>query len=245
MTESTASDDTGRAEAGCCREFSITEGGQAVVEFGDHRLNPIQLTVRAAAFRLLLDKGQPMTMTSIAKGAGVDVATTIAVLEGFAETGNVSIAGDRVIGIAGLSVEPTRHRVDVAAGRRWTWCALDAVGIVGAIGDGFIRSETADVAAELRIADGMLESTDLAVFVAEGYGLTSAVDQWCPLVNFFPNLESATAWAEANGVPGRSIPVTTISSGLIERWQSVLSHDWPESTFEARARGRPRVRGQA
>lgn len=73
-----------------------------------------------------------------------------------------------------------------------------------------------------------MESTDLAVYVAEGYGLTSAVDQWCPLVNFFPNLESATAWAEATDVPGRSIPVTTISAQLIERWQSVLHYDSPE-----------------
>jgi hypothetical protein len=181
LTVSAASDDTRCAEAGCCGELSAAEGGQSGVEFGDHRLNPIQLTVRAAAFRLLLDKGQPVAVTSVAEAAGVDVATTIAVLEGFAQTGNVSIAGDQVIGIAGLSVEPTRHRVELAAGRRLTWCALDAVGIVGAIGDGVIHSETADRAVELRVADGKLESTDLAMFVAEGYGLTSAVDQWCPL----------------------------------------------------------------
>lgn len=40
------------------------------------------------------------------------------------------------------SVEPTRHLIDVEVGRRWTWCALDAVGIVGALGAGVIYSQT-------------------------------------------------------------------------------------------------------
>ena len=187
-------------------------------------LDPIQLTVRAAAFRLLLDAGQPATVTSVAESAGVDVATTIEVLEGFAKTGNVSFVGDQVVGVAGLSVEPTQHRIELAAGRRWSWCALDAVGIVGAIGDGVIHSEIADRHVQLQVEDGEVESTNLAVFVADGYGMTSAVDQWCPLVNFFPTIESATAWAEETGVAGRSIPVTAIASQLIERWRSVLNH---------------------
>jgi hypothetical protein len=37
-------------------------------------------------------------VTSIAEAAGVDVATTMEVLEGFAQTGNVSVAGDQVVG---------------------------------------------------------------------------------------------------------------------------------------------------
>jgi len=210
------SGDTGCTEPDCCCEPSALKGGQSGVEFGDHRLDPVQWAVRAAAFRLLLDEGQPATVTSIAEAAGVNVATTIEVLEGFAKTGNVSVAGDQVAGITGLSVEATQHRIDSAVGRRWTWCALDAIGIVGAIGEGIIHSEMADGPMQLEVKDGEVESTDL-VFVADGYGMTSAVDQWCPLVNFFPTLESATTWAEATGVPGRSIPVTTIASQLIER----------------------------
>lgn len=228
MTVSGASDDTGCAEAGCCGELSVAEGGQSGVEFGDHRLNQVQRAVRAAAFRILLDKGQPAAVASVADAAGLEVAATIGLLEGFAQTGNVSFAGDQVVGIAGLSVEPTHHRIDLALGRRWTWCALDAVGIVGALGDGVIHSEMADRRVQLQVKDGEVESTDLAVFVAEGYGMTSAVDQWCPLVNFFPTIESATAWADESGVSGRSIPVTTISSQLVERWQSVLNHHQPE-----------------
>lgn len=229
MTLAGGSGDTGCTNPDCCGcESSASEGEGSGVEFGDHRLDPVQLAVRAAAFRILLDEGQPATVTSIAESAGVDVANTIEVLEGFAKTGNVSFAGDQVLGIAGLSVEPTQHRIDLADARRWTWCALDAVGIVGAIGDGVIHSEMAQVPVQLHVKDGEVESTNLAVFVADGYGMTSAVDQWCPLVNFFPTLESATAWAEATGAPGRSIPVTTIAPQLIERWRSVLNHHQPD-----------------
>jgi len=229
LTLAGGSGDTGCTDADCCGcESSALKGGPSGVEFGDHRLDSVQWAVRAAAFRLLLDEGQPAAMTSIAEAAGVGVTTTLEVLEGFAKTGNVSFAGDQVVGIAGLSVEPTQHRIDLAAGRRWTWCALDAVGIVGAIGDGVIHSEMAQCPVQVHVKDGEVESTNLAVFVADGYGMTSAVDQWCPLVNFFATLESATAWAEEFGVAGRSIPVTTIAPQLIERWRLVLNHHQPD-----------------
>lgn len=58
----------------------------------------------------------------------------------------------------------------------------------------------------------MIRCGDLAVFVADGYGMTSAVNQLCRPVNFFPTLESAMARTEETGVPGRSINVMTIAS---------------------------------
>lgn len=166
-----------------------------------------------------------MAVTSIAEAADVDVATTIEVLEGFAQTGNVSFGGDQVVGIAGLSVEPTRHRIELTAGRRWTWCALDAVGIVGAIGEGVIHSDMGDGLVRIEVNDGEIELNDHAVLVPDGYGMTSSVDQWCPLANFFPTTEAATAWAETNRVKGQAIPVTTVAPQLIERWSALLNHE--------------------
>lgn len=195
-----------------------------MVGFGDRGLDSVQLAVRAAAFDLLLDTGQPAAITSIAASAGVDPATAAEVLEGFARTGNVSLKGDRVVGVAGLSVEPTRHRIELTVGRRWTWCALDAIGIVGAIGDGVIHPELGEGQKQLNVRDGEIEWNDLAVLIPDGYGMTSAVDQWCPLANFFPTVASATVWAESNGVQGQAMSVTAIASQLIERWASVLNH---------------------
>lgn len=210
----------------CCCEASPVAEDSNGIEFGDHRLDPLQLTVLTGAFRLLLDSGQPIDVKSIADAASVDLATATEVLEGFARTGNVSLKGGRVVGIAGLSVEPTRHRIELAIGRRWTWCALDAIGIVGAIGDGVIQSEVGDRQVQLRVEGGEIRSKDLAVLVPDGYGTTSAVDQWCPLANFFPNVTSATVWAESNGVKGQVKLVTAIAPQLIERWTAVLNNHW-------------------
>jgi hypothetical protein len=102
-------------------------------------------------------------------------------------------------------------------GRRWAWCALDAVGIVGAVGEGNIRSETADGRVELHVQHGELEPSEVASFVPDGSGMTSSVDQWCPLVNFFPTFEAATARAEQSGLPGRPVALTTIAARLVDR----------------------------
>jgi len=99
-------DDSGCTDIACCCDASSVANGSDAVEFGDHRLDPVQLTVRAAAFRLLVDSGQPVDIASIAKAAGVERAKATEVLDGFARTGNVSLKGDRVVGIAGLSIEP-------------------------------------------------------------------------------------------------------------------------------------------
>jgi hypothetical protein len=107
--------------------------------------------------------------------------------------------GDRVVGIAGLSIEPTQHRIELAVGQRWTWYALDAVGIVGTIGDGVIHSQVADGPMQLNVEDGEIESNDLAVLIPDGYGMTSSVDEWCPLANFFPTEASATVGATSTG----------------------------------------------
>lgn len=194
------------------------------IEFGDHRLDRNQLTVRATAFRLLLEEGRPVAVPSVAAEAGVGVATTIEVLEGFADRGNTRLSGDQVVGMAGLSVEFIPHRIHLAIGRRWTWCALDAVGIVGAVGEGVIRSETGHGPVAIHIRNGDLAPTNLAVFVADGYGMTSSVDQWCPLVNFFFTFEAATTWAQRARVPGKPVAVTSIAPQVIERWRSILDH---------------------
>lgn len=93
-----------------------------MVEFGDRGLDSVQLAVRAAAFDLLLDSGQPAAITSIAASAGVDSATATEVLEGFSRTGNVSLKGGRVVGIAGLTVE-SRKRL------RASLCAVSIWGV--------------------------------------------------------------------------------------------------------------------
>jgi hypothetical protein len=180
--------------------------------------------VRAATFRLLLEKGGSVPVASVAAATHLDADTVRRVFDGFATTGNIKLHGGNVIGIAGLSVEATRHRIELAGGARWTWCALDAIGIVGAIGDGVIHSDIDNGCVRLEVRGGEIEVNDLVVLVPDSYGLTSSVDQWCPLANFFPTAEAATAWAERNQVNGQAIHMTAIAPQLIERWSALLDH---------------------
>jgi hypothetical protein len=112
----------------------------------------------------------------------------------------------------------------LTVGTRWTWCALDAVGIVGAVGAGVIVSETNSGATVLEVRDGKVEHTDTAVFIADGYGMTSTMEEWCPLVNFFPTVEDAKAWAADRKTAGQAVRVDDIAPEAIDRWRSVLTY---------------------
>src|SRR5690606_40895665 len=68
---------------------------------------------------------------------------------------------------------PTRRSSDL--GRRWTWCSLDAVGIVAAVGWGKIDSTGPGAEFHIAYRDTRFDPVGLAVFVADGYGMTSSL----------------------------------------------------------------------
>ena len=91
--------------------------------------------MRAAGFQLLLEEGRPIEVEEWAAAAGIDSAALREMLKSPTVEGRVQLDDDgRLLGIAGLTVEPSRHQLDIGGTIRWTWCALDAVGILGALG---------------------------------------------------------------------------------------------------------------
>lgn len=196
---------------------------EAVIEFGDDRLDATQRAVRSAAFRHLVDTGQRAHIATIAENTPIPQHTVGEVLQGMAQRGTVQFDNDgRVLGIAGLSVTPTRHTIIVAQGERWTWCALDAIGIVGALGSGTITSQTPEGDVILSLDKGVFHPKGWAIFIADGYGVTSSIGQWCPLVDFFPDEASADRWAEQNDVLGRGVPITRLAPMAADRWRAII-----------------------
>ncbi|MCL1588750.1 MAG: organomercurial lyase, partial [Actinomycetia bacterium] len=98
--------------------------------------------LRSAGFRLLFDGGQPVDVDQWAAAAGVVVESLHAIIETSGAKGRVQFDADgSLVGIAGLSVERTRHELNIDGKIRWTWCALDAIGILGALeATGTVRS---------------------------------------------------------------------------------------------------------
>lgn len=192
------------------------------IEFGDDRLDATQRAVRSAAFLRLLETGEPIGIETIVENIQIPERAVAEVLEGMAERGSVQLSDGQVFGIAGLSVTPTRHTIRLSQGERWTWCALDAIGIVGALGSGTITSQTQEGDITLSLDNGVFHPKGMAIFIADGYGMTSSIGQWCPLVDFFPDQASADGWAEQNEVHGRGVPITRLASVAAERWRTMI-----------------------
>ena len=183
--------------------------------------------VQAAAFAILLHDGRPVTGEQIAMRASLDPGEVADLLADFDSVGRVRFDDEgRVVGIAGLSVEPTRHRLDLPGATRWTWCALDAIGILGALQiDAAFTTRVPDSDRELTVAftvDGP-QPTDAVIFMAEGYGSDSVVETWCPTVNMFEDAEAANAWASTHGVTGRPIAVQQLSVDAAAMWAPVVA----------------------
>lgn len=186
-------------------------------------------SIRAAAFRSLLRSGSPVSVARLAEETGTDAGgAEEAVAELARQGGLVRNAAGEVVGAAGLSVAPTRHQIDVEGRRRWTWCALDAVGILGALGRGgriSSRSPTTDAPVEVRFEGGRPQPNDAVLFIAERGGTRSVVDEWCPLVNFFESAEAAEEWARRTGALGRIVSVEEATSMGAPMWRSLVVGD--------------------
>lgn len=192
------------------------------IEFGDNRLDPTQRAVRSSAFVQLLETGRPTSATTIAKNTQLPKPAVDDILTGWAERGSAQLDVGRVFGIAGLTVTPTRHAILLPHGERWTWCALDAIGIVGAIGAGTIISQAPKGVVTLSLDNGEFQPDGQAIFIADGYGLTSSVAQWCPLVDFFPDETAAEDWGSRNRVAGRGVPVPHVAKLAADRWRTII-----------------------
>jgi alkylmercury lyase len=135
----------------------------------------------------------------------------------------------RLLGSHGLSVAPTHHELLIDGKRRWTWCAYDAVGILGALAaTGRVRSRSprSGTLIELRFQAGRPAATEAVVFMAQG-PCRSVIDDWCPLVNLFEHDQAATAWARQDQAAGTVVPVAQATRAGAAAWRAYL---WPGTT---------------
>lgn len=181
--------------------------------------------VQAAAFGLLLNEARPATLEGVAAQAQLPPDEVRRLLDDFDTVGRVRRdEQDRVVGIAGLSIEPTQHTIVIDETTRWTWCALDAVGILGALGRGghyITRAPGADDELRVDFTATGLAATQTVVFVADGYGDAPVVETWCPTVNLFPDATAAEAWAAASGATGRAVPVAELADEATAMWTPI------------------------
>ena len=185
--------------------------------------------VRSVGFALILEHDEPISRESWAGACDIDVETLDAILERGDTRGRVRLDEEgRLLGIAGLSNERTRHEIVIEGVTRWTWCALDAVGILGALGvDGEIASldvRSGD-AIHIGFSSGIPDATAAVIFILGGYEGGTAVEEWCPSVNFFENEENACEWVAGEGLEGDIVSVTAFASKAADMWRPVVGRN--------------------
>jgi alkylmercury lyase len=196
----------------------------AAVEFGAR--DDAEGLLLVEAFQLLLAEGRPVTVERLAWALGRDAETVEQALGRLERAGRTrrNPAG-AVTSSLGLSVEPTAHELIVDGARRWTWCAYDAVGILAALGaSGQVRSRSPHTGAPIELAfDQGRPATDsqVVVFLAQG-PCVSVVEDWCPLVTFFEDPDTAAAWAAQHGVTGTAVALPQAAATGAAAWRSQL-----------------------
>jgi hypothetical protein len=174
------------------------------------------------AFTELLATPQPVTVDRLAERLGTALAETERRLARLDEHGWIrrNEAG-AVVGSRGLSIEPTRHELELDGARRFTWCAYDTVGIFGALGaTGTIRSRTPlDEPVELQVVAGRPAGVDGVVLFFPHRQVSSVVEEWCPLANFFLDEQAALAWARRQAIDGEVLTLAEASERGAAEWR--------------------------
>lgn len=199
----------------------------------DYGPPPVQLTarqtaLRTAAFRLLLERHEPVPPDRLAQALGVPVEDVVADLRVLDDTGRVKLDDGAVLGSLGLTVVPTNHRIAIDGAQWNTWCALDALGILGALeADGWIDSTNPATGDGFHITfvKGVPDGYEPAhvLFLADQSPVASVIDQWCPKVNFFVDEASAQAWADRVGARGRCYDIAAATELATRLWQPLLT----------------------
>jgi hypothetical protein len=161
---------------------------------------------RRAAFRAILETGRPWDATD-ARDLALDVPFIRAAVDELVDAGRAYVdPTGRVTAAAGVSTDPTAHRIELAAGSRWTNCAYDALGILGALqADGMIesRSPATGKAISVRFERGRPLDRIPVLFLADESCSVRPNEDWCPNVNLFEDGAAASRWARKHGVDGR------------------------------------------
>lgn len=83
-----------------------------------------------------------MPIGALAERIGVEQALVTQVFDHLRLAGRAETDGDRLLGVYGLTLKPTQHRLTLRGSTFFTWCAFDIVGIPAALG------ESAEIASE-------------------------------------------------------------------------------------------------
>lgn len=191
--------------------------------------DPTIRLVDGAAFRRLLNTGEPATPTQLADDLHQPEPDVQAAIEELHRQGQMRVDADgHIIGSAGLSIQPDRHEIELEGRKLWTWCAYDFFGIFAALhANGHATSVTPDTGQAVRITfhDGQPQDAPLVLFLPADDPTCSAdaYDQWCPHSNLFHTPDAATKWAADHDLTGQVLTLSEAAERGDRAWRALIS----------------------
>jgi len=182
---------------------------------------------RAAAFRLLLETGRPVSAEPLAAELEAALSAVEAALGRLDAAGRIRLSAEgHVVGSAGLSVVPAAHELWLGPRRFWTWCAYDVVGIVGTLradARSLSRSPATGTRIGLQFAAGKPPTTSVVAFFPDDGGPVRTTNEWCSNANFFENEEVARSWSAERKLQGDVIDLEEARRRGLAHWSPLLS----------------------
>jgi len=179
-----------------------------------------------AAFRRLVTTGAPAPISALAADLSRPEPQIDLAVEELKREGSIQVDDrGRVVGAAGLSIGPDRHRIELGRRTFWTWCAYDILGIFGGLradGTAHSSSPATGESLEVRFRHGRPEPTSLVLFRPDDdykSCCANVYEDWCPNSNFFESREAASVWAAARGIPGRVMDMAEAADLATANWE--------------------------
>lgn len=153
-------------------------------------------------------KGKPLDLVHVSEILKVSLSETKEIIDQFGELNEEG----KLVGIAGLSIVPTKHRFEVDGKVFYTWCAADALFFPSAL------NITADVTSvdpvnhekiKLTISPDKLEKVvpgTAVVSIVETADTCNIRSTLCDRVHFFTSSETGNEWKK-NNTDARILPV--------------------------------------
>ena len=155
--------------------------------------------MRRAAMRSLLS-GRAPSIDEAAAAAEVDSEKARAAVALVVSVGMAEVEGELIVGMDGLTIRPTPHRLALDGAQLWTWCAYDIVGIAGALGAdavGHTSCGSCGLEIEVVVKEGLPEGQWIGWLPNEV--CSNVRTEFCPTALFFCSREHLDAWRRAAG----------------------------------------------
>jgi hypothetical protein len=184
-------------------EQTLRQIARPVVEALE-RLPDVVEDVRTVAFESIR-KGKAADPWLVATKTGRSETEIRDALELMTSVGAAKLDGaGRIVGVHGLSVEPTVHELTLDGVCLYTWCAIDAIGIPVALGaDATARTRCPECgkAIEVSVRSGAAVVAGEPVTWLPTAEYSNLADGLCRQLNLFCDRDHLEAWRRRSGNP--------------------------------------------